>query len=154
MTDAPALTMLPSLPLDERRDLPDTPAIYVVMAGDTVLYVGQSVNLRQRWLAHHRFAQLNERGGCRIAWMQVEDASLLDELERACIAHFHPVLNDSPILGGRGPQISVGFRQDDLDDLRDVAEETDTPVATLIRQWTLERLRQAKPRRRGQGEEG
>lgn len=47
----------------------------------------------------------------------------------------------------RGPQISVGFRPDDLDDLREVAEETDTPVATLIRQWTLERLRQIKPRR-------
>ncbi len=48
----------------------------------------------------------------------------------------------------RGPQISVGFRQEDLDDLRAVAEQTDTPVATLIRQWTLERLRQIKPRQR------
>ena len=28
-------TTLPALPLDECRDLPDTPAIYVVMAGDT-----------------------------------------------------------------------------------------------------------------------
>lgn len=46
----------------------------------------------------------------------------------------------------RGPQISVGFRREDLDDLRAVAEQTDTPVATLIRQWTLERLRQIKPR--------
>ncbi len=61
--------VLPSLPLDERSALPDTPAIYFVMAGDTVIYVGQSVNLRQRWLAHHRLQQLNEHGGCRIAWM-------------------------------------------------------------------------------------
>jgi hypothetical protein len=35
MTEAPSLTELPSLPLDERRELSDTPAIYVVMAGDT-----------------------------------------------------------------------------------------------------------------------
>ncbi len=40
---------LSSLPLDARRELPDTPAIYFVLAGDTVLYGGQSVLLRQRW---------------------------------------------------------------------------------------------------------
>ncbi len=28
-------TALPSLPLDERRDLPDTAVIYAVLAGDT-----------------------------------------------------------------------------------------------------------------------
>jgi len=38
-------TVLPSLPLDERRGLPDTAAIYFVLAGDTVLYIGQSVSL-------------------------------------------------------------------------------------------------------------
>lgn len=31
---------LPSLALNDRRDLPDTAAIYVVMACDTVLYIG------------------------------------------------------------------------------------------------------------------
>jgi len=36
---------LPSLPLDERGALPDTAAIYVVLAGDTVLYIGQSTLL-------------------------------------------------------------------------------------------------------------
>ncbi len=40
---------LPSLSLAERRALPDTGAIYFVLAGDTVLYGGQSVSLRQRW---------------------------------------------------------------------------------------------------------
>jgi len=29
------LTELPSVSLDERRELPDTPALYVVLAGDT-----------------------------------------------------------------------------------------------------------------------
>jgi len=99
MTASLVLADLPSLPLDERKALPDAPAIYLVLAGDTVLYIGQSVNVRQRWLAHHRFAQLNEYGGCRIAWMQVNDARLLDELERACVAHFSPLLNNQPIPG-------------------------------------------------------
>ncbi len=98
------LPALPSLPLDERGDLPDTAAIYFVLAGDAVLYIGQSVSLRQRWLAHHRLAQLNEYGGCRIAWMTVDDAGLLDALEQACIAHFEPVLNGEviPRLTGLG----------------------------------------------------
>ncbi len=92
---------LPSLPLDERRDLPDAAAIYFVLAGDTVLYIGQSRALRQRWLAHHRLKQLNAHGGCRMAWMQVDDVSLLDGIERACIAHFNPLLNDQDTAGGR-----------------------------------------------------
>jgi len=51
MIDTSAITpaALPSLPLDERRALPDTAAIYFVLAGDVVLYIGQSVNMRQRW---------------------------------------------------------------------------------------------------------
>src|SRR5215831_9532432 len=85
--------VLPTLPLAERGDLPDTPAIYFVLTGDTVLYVGKAGCLRQRWVAHHRLAQLGEYGACRMAWMQVDDAGLLDELEQACIDHFQPVLN-------------------------------------------------------------
>ncbi len=49
MTSTVVVADLPSVPLDERRELPDTSAIYFVLAGDTVLYVGQSVSLRQRW---------------------------------------------------------------------------------------------------------
>jgi len=45
MTTVPPLALLPSLPLNERRDLPDTAAIYFVLAGDSVLYVGQPLHL-------------------------------------------------------------------------------------------------------------
>ncbi len=47
MTAPLVLAALPSLPIEDRRELPDTAAIYLVLAGDTVLYVGQSVSLRQ-----------------------------------------------------------------------------------------------------------
>jgi len=50
MTDAPTLAVLPSLPLDERRDLPDTAAIYFVLVGDTVLYIGQQCWRQSRML--------------------------------------------------------------------------------------------------------
>ncbi len=51
MTDAPTLAVLPSLPLDERRDLPDTAAIYFVLVGDTVLYIGQQCWRQSRMLS-------------------------------------------------------------------------------------------------------
>ncbi len=142
----PDVLSLPSLSLDDRRDLPDTAAIYVVLAGNTVLYIGQSVSLQQRWLAHHRLKQLNEHGGCRIAWLTVDDVSLLDELEQACIAHFHPSLNGQVTPGGiRGPQVTVGLAPDALSALRQVSLQKGIKPATLVRMWVIERLRHELP---------
>ncbi len=125
---------LPSLPLDERKALPDTPAIYFVLAADTVLYIGQSVNVRQRWLAHHRFAQLNEYGGCRIAWMTVDDASLLDDLERACIAHFSPILNREPLPdGGRALQLTIRMTRDMYTHLEEASKADKRRVGEMAR---------------------
>ncbi len=53
---------LPSLPLNERSllrccaiaQLPSCPAIYFVMQGERVLYIGQTINLAQRWATHNR----------------------------------------------------------------------------------------------------
>lgn len=49
MTGPPSITpaTLPSLPLDQRKDLPDTAALYFVLTGETVLYIGKSTNLRE-----------------------------------------------------------------------------------------------------------
>ena len=49
---------LPSLPLANRSELPNCPAIYFVLNGDAVLYIGRANNLYQRWAAHHRWNQL------------------------------------------------------------------------------------------------
>lgn len=130
---------LPFLLVEERSALPDTAAIYFVLAGDVVLYVGQSVSLRQRWLAHHRLAQLNERGGCRIAWMHVDDARLLDELERACIEHFGPALNGTADLTRR-PQVTVGLEPDDMARLEVVARRKRLPASILVRMWVMEQV--------------
>jgi len=47
----PFVTIIPSelssLPLDERRDLPDTAVICLVLAGGTVLYISPSLHLNQ-----------------------------------------------------------------------------------------------------------
>lgn len=74
---------LPSLSLQERRSLPECAAVYFVLnSSDEILYIGGTVNLAQRWLAHHRWYQLVEMGDdIRLAWLECSDTVLL--LERA-----------------------------------------------------------------------
>ena len=134
---------LPSLPLEERKALPATAGIYFVLAGDAVLYIGKATNLYQRWDAHHRLKQLNKRGGCRIAWMQVDDAGLLNELEQVCITHFDPVLNGTGVTG-RPHQISITLPDAILADVQAWASAKAIPAATLIRQWVAERVAQER----------
>ncbi|MEG4319699.1 MULTISPECIES: GIY-YIG nuclease family protein [unclassified Microcoleus] len=91
---------LPSLPLADRSQLPVCPAVYFVLDGDAVLYIGSTKNLQQRWLAHHRWYQLKVMSGnIRIAWLECSDASLLVAIETASIEHFEPSLNRTRVEG-------------------------------------------------------
>ena len=86
MTALPASTqellLLPSVPLSARGELPQCPAVYFILDGSTVLYVGKSVNLAQRWVAHHRLRQVESMARYpRIAWMELGEAALLEEVE-------------------------------------------------------------------------
>jgi hypothetical protein len=94
----PVLT-LPSVPFAERRSLPGCAAIYFVLDGqDTVLYIGCSVNLAERWRAHHQARKLTDKGATRIAWLVMDDVTLLAGVEAACIVYFEPPCNTS--IGG------------------------------------------------------
>jgi len=84
---------LPSLLLTDRSQLPVCPAVYFALDGDRVLYVGRSVNLQQRWMAHRRYRQLKGISNVRIAWLECSDPSLLPEIEAALIEYFQPSLN-------------------------------------------------------------
>lgn len=89
---------LPHLPLTDLKQLPARPAVYFALKDEQVLYIGQSVNLQQRWTTHHRWQQLvKTEGDIRIAWLECSDISLLTEIERALIEHFIPPLNGSPL---------------------------------------------------------
>jgi len=88
---------LPSLPLELRRQLPDCVSIYFVIdKDDVILYVGQSISLAQRWMAHHCTKQLQGIENVRIAWLEVSEKALLDDIEQACIDYFGPSLNGTP----------------------------------------------------------
>ena len=89
-------SVLPSLCLTRRVELPETAAIYFAIDSlDEIQYIGRSQNLRQRWASHHRQFQLQAIDSVRIAWLQCDDVSLLAEIEAALIEWFEPPLNGS-----------------------------------------------------------
>lgn len=86
---------LPSVPLDCRKALPECPGIYFAIdSAGAVQYIGRSNNIRQRWLTHHRYSQLEALGSVAVAWLQVSDSLLLPSIEAALIEYFQPLLNN------------------------------------------------------------
>lgn len=89
---------LPSMPLSKRREFPACPAIYLVVGEDQkVLYIGRTVNLRQRWKTHHKYSAFSGINGVRLAWLEVTDLYLLPPIEEGLIKHFKPPHNTSRI---------------------------------------------------------
>lgn len=106
---------LPSLSLAARSALPTCPAVYFVLEGNQVLYVGRTVNLWQRWVNHHRYSQLKGIDNARIAWLECSDSNLLPEIEAALIEHFQPSLNGELIpLAERKPPRMIVYIEPEL----------------------------------------
>ena len=88
------------MPLAERSRLPSCPAIYFVLADDNILYIGQTVNLTQRWAVHHTRNYLQSlSSNVRVAWLECQDKKLLRKVEAALIDQFEPELNGNPQIG-------------------------------------------------------
>ncbi len=133
LTEINPLT-LPSLHLSERRSLPRCKAIYFVIDGDIVLYIGQTVNLAQRWANHHRLNQF--KSNPHIAWLKCDDESLLLESEKALINYFSPPLNKTKIEEAdrrykASKKISVYLPEGAYDILNEWAESEGRPVSNL-----------------------
>ena len=123
---------LPSLPLAERSQLPRQPCVYFVLTDESVLYIGRTVNLRDRWLGHHRWEQLKELNeSVRVAWFKCSEHHLLNEIETALINHFEPPLNGSE-LPFKKPRTTVTFEPEDYEELQRWAEEEFRSVPQLI----------------------
>lgn len=95
--DKVSLLNLPSLPLSCRKQFPSCPAIYFVLAAEKVLYVGRTINLVNRWAGHHRLAELENIEEVKIAWMEVNDFTLLPSVEKVLIQYLKPTLNNQPV---------------------------------------------------------
>lgn len=94
------LLQLPSVPLSERKQLPECAAIYFAIdAKNRVLYIGQAKNLLARWRHHHRIHKLEEidqEFSVRLAW-QAWNEENLSEAEKGFIKIFQPLLNNTEV---------------------------------------------------------
>jgi hypothetical protein len=107
------LNSLPWLPLEARSAFPRQPAIYFAINRDgEVQYIGISQDPKRRWAQHHRYEDLQESKGVKIAYLFVEDVALLRPIESALIAWFRPPLN---VVGVSGcdfpPNCNFGVRR-------------------------------------------
>lgn len=106
--------LLPSVALGERDNLPDVGGIYFVIAGKSILYIGQSCNIHARWNgSHHRINQIKSYDNVIISWISVIASKKQDlkSIEEACIEHFNPQLNGTitPSEFTSGCPLTVSF---------------------------------------------
>lgn len=134
---------LPSLPLSERKQLPSCSAIYFVMQGDCVLYIGKTVDLAQRLAAHSRKKQFASFGVVRIAWLECSDTGILTEIETALIEHFKPLLNGTTNPDA-SKRVNLTFPDVVYKDLEAWAEYQCRPTANLGAYLVESAIRKAK----------
>lgn len=102
------LSSLPSESFEGKAQLPKSTCVYLAIDEDNVVqYIGQTRNLNHRWQGrrHHRYKQLSEMPGIRIAYIEVSDRDLLPVIEKALIEWFKPALNEG---SGRKPTTGTG----------------------------------------------
>lgn len=86
---------LPFATLVNRHNLPRISGVYFVLDGDEILYIGQSQNIRSRWMKHHRLNQLNgmKTENILISWLKIQDLEILPVAEKSLINRLNPLLN-------------------------------------------------------------
>lgn len=91
------LSSLPCLPLSDKSKLPSCASVYFALSAQgRVLYVGRSIDVRERLRRHHRVSLLEALGGVRIAWLKESNSLALQSIETALIKYFNPPLNRIP----------------------------------------------------------
>ncbi|MEH1885715.1 GIY-YIG nuclease family protein [Nostoc sp.] len=97
------ISELPSVYLLDKDRLPNCAAIYFVFdSKGQIIYIGRTINLVERWKAHHRFNQLkrfNRKNTLSISWLTCSsDIENLSNLENEFIKLYKPPLNWSKVV--------------------------------------------------------
>jgi predicted GIY-YIG superfamily endonuclease len=97
------LSELPSVDLLEKERLPHCAAIYFVSDSQgQIFYIGRTINLFERWQAHHRFNQLkrfNRKNKLKISWFICSaDIEIISHLENEFIKLHKPPLNWTKVV--------------------------------------------------------
>ncbi|NHC33799.1 GIY-YIG nuclease family protein [Scytonema millei] len=93
--------VLPSVSIDELKELPRSSACYLWTKEDVVLYVGLTGNMHFRWNNPRpmKLEQLCKRGATRVSWISLKQGRRFDEmddekiLEAVLIQLYSPALN-------------------------------------------------------------
>jgi hypothetical protein len=87
-----------SLLLHDLDRLPEAPGLYAALKGRRILYIGKSINLRERWQGggHHRYEQLRRIGRIRLHWIRL-NASAIHAKEKELIKRWKPTLNNKSV---------------------------------------------------------
>lgn len=97
----------------ESKRIPPIPAVYFVYTEPSiVLYVGQTVNLRQRWKGHNFLRAVLDKHKIELAWIPC-DLMVLSIVESYYIRKLRPPLNKSQSRGIRtviGPSWFISDR--------------------------------------------
>jgi hypothetical protein len=115
------------MPFSERAKLPASPGIYAAKVGTDIVYIGRSVNIRNRWKRHTRhkeFASLDKKHGLEVLW-QLHPADSLAEIEGAMIKKIKPVMNGNDGL----------FSPKRVDPVTSLADAKWRPLKTWIDPW-------------------
>jgi hypothetical protein len=103
---------LPSCPIESRRYLPQIRAVYFLLGGDEILYVGGTERLRGRWTSHAKVWNRDDKKSLRIAfapmqvWMETGDVY---EVEEIFIRLLRPPLNNKTAIREISPSMEYRF---------------------------------------------
>ena len=130
LTEINPLT-LPSISINEIHTLPECVAIYFVIQGNDILYVGKTKNLYRRWFTHHVWNHLcGLDGEFQVAWLECSEPKMLLEIEKALIQHFKPAFNHNLVT--KRPRTTISFDDKEYKELEEWAESEFRSVPQLI----------------------
>jgi excinuclease UvrABC nuclease subunit len=110
--------------------LPYRPCVYVIHADGVILYVGQTVNMRQRWMTHHRNKQIKTDYPTAIISLYFTDEPNLLETEREFIIDLSPCLNGQS--DGQDKR-NIQIDQDTYNEIVRLAHEEQRGIAAQLR---------------------
>ncbi|WP_414587813.1 GIY-YIG nuclease family protein [Scytonema sp. PCC 10023] len=93
LTVADILALTCQLPYSEKNKLPEESGVYFVADRDSIHYIGQAQNIKNRIKGHHLARYFRQIEDAKIIWMYFQK-EVLNTYEYAFIRRVHPHLND------------------------------------------------------------
>lgn len=107
------IATLPSLLWKERCNAPETPAVYLFLHEQEVIYVGVTMRNLMRRLAYHNLKNHLEtlEGNVCVAWINTIPVYMLESLEIKLVYYLNPKLNIKKAASPISWKMPDGFSQ-------------------------------------------